>query len=210
MPASWIAFLAATWAVTVGLVVVVFGLGRRVRILETSMRSPIRFGNLLSSAPAIGSKLPSVPGYEGIGQPTLGAGRILLFLTSGCSPCRRLGEQLASLSPQQARALDGVDVVVVTDEQGLSVYESEQVRVVAQRDGELSAHFGVRATPFAIAVDKDGTVRHVMLPNALEDLFALAAAANESPTSGAGSPSMPEPMTELAVSVRDQTSISRN
>jgi hypothetical protein len=182
MPWPWIVIVAALWCVVLYLILVVAGLSRRLADLHVDAPSIVHPASALeaiAAGPPIGSPLPEFPNHPELGRASVGeAGRVMLFVSSTCGPCLRLAEQLKRPDVIAARReLTQMDLVVITDENGREQFESFATGgVVVQHAGEVSAALGIRVTPFAIAVDREGVVA-LGLPGSAADIADLAAKA---------------------------------
>lgn len=101
-----------------------------------------------------------------------GTASVVLFLSSGCPPCRMLA---AELSPSAVGELSSELHIVLThrseaDELGLA----EKLSVIYQDNRELSRAFQSNATPHAFAVDASGTVVASGTPSSLSQLREIA------------------------------------
>ena len=111
--------------------------------------------------------------------------RIVLFLSSGCSPCTKLRTSL--IAPENAPKLpNDVKLIVVTDEWGAGKYSTPPFHgCIVDTNTQISKGFGITSVPYGIALDSEGVVRATATPNSIEDVASLAAAL-ESPTVLAG------------------------
>jgi len=163
MPVGWAVVVVALWVAVIALSAVVLTLTRRVASLANAARpAPL--------APPVGATLPHFPGAEA----SLGRARLYLFLNSSCGPCRSLSEKLrgADWSLVTGR---GLEVVAVADS-GFDPGALGTARLVTSTPVELQERFGVRATPYALAVDGDGVVRAGGVPTSFDSLLSIAAA----------------------------------
>lgn len=183
MPLSWIIVIVALWCVVLYAIVIVAGVARRLSDLEirshprSATTSAAAQLDVIAAGPRIGSALPELPEHPELSAASVGeSGRIILMVSSTCGPCLRLAEQLNNPGVAAARPeLNEVELVVVTDEAGRERFERfASGGVVIQHAGEISARIGVRATPFAIAIDQ-GVVVAVGLPGSAADIADLAA-----------------------------------
>lgn len=170
------------WLVVVLLVVLVLGLIRKVAALEAvaagDRREP---GAERVGGPSLGSPAPSLTAHpELTTMPATRHGRVLLFLNSSCSACRRLADELRMHDRAVfTSGLDvgGVELVLVTDRDGRAAFAGLNVDViVVQAGGELSCAWSVPGTPFAVAVDHDGIVRASAFTNTATRLGELSRA----------------------------------
>ncbi len=185
MSTSWMILLIALWVVVAVLIALVLGMNRRIQALaerpgpesEHAHRgTPINIGG-----PSLGSRFDL---WAEIGSKTPSSvdavrGQLVLFLNTGCGPCRALGEQLVG-SQAVAHVFAGVCPILVTDERGRATYaELPVTEVLVQYDDEISRQLKVNATPFAIATDASGVVRWSGIPQSAEDVLMMAAACGD-------------------------------
>lgn len=171
MTLPWLVMFVLLWLVVLTLFVVVVGLSSQVKVLQLGDHQPQP--QYLDIGPKIGSTLPS--GLLDLPQPN--STRLVLFMSSTCSHCQKLAEELsnASLRPQVAE----LDVMLVTDERGQALYRN--IRLAKMVDGrfqELSRELSVMATPFCFSIDSAGVVLAKGVPQSIEDLSALSMSVN--------------------------------
>lgn len=178
MPIGWAIVVIALWVVVVALAIVLLGILRQaIPVLEraTAMLSTAGSDSIVLG-PGVGTQLPLALLSE-IGAGAIDHGRsVLLFMTPGCGPCKSLAEEMngADLTGMAAQLL----IVTSPDgraELGIPV----DVPIVPEREREISEPFSVSATPFAIAVDRDGIVQAARVPQTLADVMNLALVATE-------------------------------
>jgi hypothetical protein len=181
MPWPWIVLFIALWGAVLYAIVLVAGVSRRVSELESGFSGLGQSGgsalDVIAAGPRIGSSLPEFPDHPELSTASVGGlGRVILFVSSSCAPCVRLADQLNQPDAVAARPeFADLDLVVVTDDAGRELFENfASGGVVVQRAGEVAARLGVRATPFAVAVDREGVVA-VGLPRSAADIADLAA-----------------------------------
>lgn len=181
MSGFWIVALLCLWAFAVVLGLLVLGLLRRIApILERAEA----MASSTAASPGLppGSALPPFEVVSGDGRKLkssdlVGSPFVLLFVSSGCAPCKRLGEEMR-------RANEGslvVDVVVVADQSdaGIDFPEWEYATLAYQSEGQVSRALGSSATPHAFAIGSSGVVVAAGFPNTLNQLKALANQARE-------------------------------
>lgn len=137
-----LAALFVTWVAVMLLVVVVGGLHARLRRLEHAGRDarPAPYSHLL------GRNIRDILGAEaGVTAP-----RVLFFLSSNCSSCARLLEELASPSWTIPSA------IVWTD--GTPPAQPPPGSPIIASGPKLGAELGIRVKPFALVADVDGRV----------------------------------------------------
>lgn len=138
-----LAALFVSWMAVALLVVVVANLHTRLRRLEHAGPDarPAPYGDLLGRN--IRDMLDTAPGAT---QP-----RVLFFMSSNCSSCARLLEELASPSWTIPSA------IVWTDETP-PAQPPPAGSPILQHGSKLSTELGIRVKPFALVADPDGRV----------------------------------------------------
>jgi hypothetical protein len=163
MSAAWVALVVTLWLVVALLVVLVLGLIRRVGQLESAGSAGDRTGPA-GTGPVSGSPPPIVRGYEHLATVSDdAAARVVLFLSSSCMTCRRLGGELTlALADDDPRGLffTDIELVLVTDPEGASALaEVGASQLVTDSDGELRRNWSIPGTPFAVVIDETGVIR---------------------------------------------------
>jgi hypothetical protein len=181
VPWPWIVLFIALWGAVLFAIVLVAGVSRRVSDLESRFPGLGLSGgsalDVIAAGPSIGSRLPEFPEHPELSTASVGPlGRVILFVSSSCAPCVRLAEELNQRDAVATRPeLADLDLVVVTDDAGREPFQTfASGGVVVQRAGEVAARLGVRATPFAVAVNRKGVVA-IGLPRSAADIADLAA-----------------------------------
>jgi hypothetical protein len=172
VPVPWIILVALLWLVVIVLTLMLLGLNQRLVILESSSSAASGTQNLLSGAPTAGALLPH---HEQLLRPADSRGRsVLLFLNSGCEPCRAIAEELATVGEARSRILDAQDeVVVVTDAEGAASFD-QLGRIVIDEQHEFMRALGINATPAGLSVDRNGIVCATTLLASADDVRRLA------------------------------------
>ena len=86
---------------------------------------------------------------------------VLAVLTSHCSPCRSIAEQLRR-DPETMARLAGL--VVLTDPEGPERLElGDPLTVLIDPTGTITSQLELPGTPFVLAVNADGTVHAAQL-----------------------------------------------
>jgi AhpC/TSA family len=177
MSGVWmVAFFGLSCLVLVEAALVLGLLRRTAPILERSeavLRSAPGSGGLLPGSQVPSFELDSVDDGKLTAMDLSGRPYVLLFVSSGCAPCRRLAEELRA---SRDGPTPGVEVVVVFNGAG-SGTEAEDwpgVTLAYQSDGEVARAFGTTATPHAFAISRSETVVATGHPNTLERLRELA------------------------------------
>ena len=158
MSASWIALVVVLWLAVAQLAVIVVGLIHRVNQLESGVArdTPVPVARL-----SAGDHLPVVRGFEKLtATETLGTKRVILFLGSTCSPCRRLADEIESELDENRTPLPAdVELILITDPNGPAHFPALGASdIVTQTASQITRAWGIPGTPFAVAVDELGTV----------------------------------------------------
>ena len=171
MTGPWIIAFLGLCALVALLTVVLLGLMRRVAILLESLQPPPDLRDILP----VGSKVPAFEVRDEIGgligsddlirEPT-----VLLMLSSGCSPCRRLAAELEAAHPElpvpTIALVDGDDDVTTFGRLGFPVH----------RSATAFQAFRSSATPVGFALDRDRVVVARGVVNSADRLTELAQA----------------------------------
>jgi thiol-disulfide isomerase/thioredoxin len=174
MSGPWIAAFVCLTVLVMLLALMVLGVMRRmVGVLERAERM---LANELDGI----SLLSAVPTFEVIdragqivsSQQILKETSLLLFLESGCAPCRAIASDLA----ESNGLIGSLPLIVVAGEEGLDddFKLSPKIAVVRQRNREVARLFKSVATPHAFVVDEDGVVLDRVIPGARRDLERMA------------------------------------
>jgi hypothetical protein len=184
MPVAWAIVIVALWVVVIGLVVVVLGVIRQLTpVLERLAASGQAHAPKPPQGPPVGEPLPEFTGRGSDGQAVTaadlrGSPGVLVFLHSSCQPCTALADELSTADLTGLAA----ELTVVTDPGSTgNLMLPVARRVVLQSDEEISDALGVRAVPFAIALDGRGIVRAKRAVNTFAQLTRLAASASPVP-----------------------------
>ena len=125
----------------------------------------------------VGNALPPFTARDAQGKVTndnlRGRSVILAFLSAECRPCQLIAGQLGS---EGTGDLTGRLLVVTAEGEpaGCSACRPD-VPTLIEDNHEVSEALTLLGTPFAIAVDAEGTVRGMTVPNTRADLAQLAA-----------------------------------
>jgi AhpC/TSA family len=173
--APWIAVMVCLWVVVIALVVVVVGVLRRAAAALESLPSGSFSTRDLPMGPPAGSKLPpmAVQGTDGadLTLADLPGPFVLAVLTSHCSPCQSIAEQLRG-DPQTLAKLDGM--VVLTDPEGPDrLGLGAPLTVLVDPTSQITAQLELPGTPFVLAVNADGTVHAAQLLAGPAQLLSL-------------------------------------
>ena len=174
MSTPWIAAFAFLWLAVIAVGVVMLGTLRRITSVLERAESQLE-------AEAVGvrpmSVLPSFELYDASGdlvtsESLIREPTILLFMESGCSPCRQLALALEGFDD----TVDGVPFVVVLDDSpnARQVPIPPDIRVMYEREGAVSGLFESAITPQAFVIDVGGVVLDRKRPRNRLDLRELA------------------------------------
>jgi hypothetical protein len=155
-PSLTLAALFVTWVAVALLGLIAVGLHIRVQQLESGSRQrepAVPFGHLLGRT--LGDLLN--------GSTPSPLPRLLLFVSSGCPVCRQL------LSELRATDWDVPAAIVWTDAAEVPPAMPRGIALVP--DGpKVSAALGVRVTPFALVLGRDGRIAQASPVNSLAPL----------------------------------------
>jgi hypothetical protein len=176
MPVGWAITIVVLCVAVVTLAVVVLGLLRQVTpVLERAAGQGGGPGPL-QQGPPVGSPLPHFTVHSADGETTeqqlRGRSTLMVFMSSGCGPCKQLAQDIASAD---LGAL-AEQILVITDPDGpRELGIPPDLRVLIEPGGEVSDPLSVIGTPFTVAVDSAGIVRAGQVTNTVEQLSNLAA-----------------------------------
>lgn len=179
MSAPWTIAFVALWAVVAVIGLLTVAILRRISEVLEQAEAVLRLTPLSvepGGLPA-GSTVPdfiatSQEGSVVTAQQLLGEPCIVLFLSSGCTPCHRLVADLSSAETDDLGAQ--LVVVLIEDDTGLDVLPSKRISVVYQRGRQIADAFDTWATPHAFAIGHDRMVLESATPNSLDQLRTLA------------------------------------
>jgi peroxiredoxin len=183
MPVAWAIVIIALWVVVIGLVVVVLGVIRQLTPVLERLAAGQAHAPRAPQGPPVGEPLPEFTGRGSDGEAVTaadlrGSPSLLVFLHSSCQPCTTLADELSTADLTGLAA----ELTVVTDPGSKgNLMLPVAKRVVLQSDEEVSDALGVRAVPFAIAVDGRGIVRAKRAVNTVGQVTKLAAIASPVP-----------------------------
>jgi hypothetical protein len=172
MSAPWIVLMVVLWLVVIGQTVLVLGLSRRLTALE-SAGTTVTVGGTMRAIP-VGTPVPREAAEHLAVPPTDSAIRssVILFLSAGCGPCLNLADALKH-HPLGQDAGDDFEIIVVTNHAGTETF-SHVGRTVVDSAGTLARTMNVPGTPFGFAIDAQGIICSIGLPNAVDDVKKLA------------------------------------
>lgn len=182
MTAAFLPAFVVLWAIVLFQALIILGLVRTVRELQTvveSGRLPRRLPVGTVSPDFRGSDLRT--GAEIDSSELIGRELVILFLSDGCPTCRRLadGTRHVPVEPGQARiavchggareASTFVDLL------------ASDISVLADSDGAVFSAFAITGTPAVVVVDETGTVARSGGPRHSIELAALLSTARDQP-----------------------------
>jgi hypothetical protein len=175
MPAPWVALIIVLWVVMIMLTVVVLGLLRRIQHLQPPP-FPKPTPRPALTGPPLGQLAPTVAGYKDlVPSPTDDRPRVIVFLSSSCGMCVKIAEELRSRYAyvDALTSFDDVELVLVTDPVWAESLADLTPLVVGQVDGKLSERWQIPGTPYAVAINDDGTVRAATFVKDFADLCEI-------------------------------------
>lgn len=197
MTAPWVVAFALLWVVVLLVAVLVLGMFRRaVNVLEQaeSRFKASTMDSVMGGLPP-GSRVPDFEMVDHDGALILFSDHplgpaVYVFLSIDCEPCHALLDNIR----REGLHVGPVAFVAVIDDisQGRALELPEGIRPIYQRAGSVSSAFQTTATPHAFAVDRNGVVVDVTIPNSVDDLVRLAEALARA-----------EPETSRQVGIRD-------
>jgi hypothetical protein len=177
MPVGWVVVVVALYVVVIAVAVVLIGLLRQItQALERAVGGPA--GPAENLGPLVGDQVPRFSALDANGEPVSdqelrGQSAVLLFLSVGCGPCLELAAEL-----RQTPDLGGLasQLIVVTGPDGPEALRIPAgLRIVTEPDGKVAGALNVFGWPFAVALNPEGIVKAVQVPNTVEQLNNLAA-----------------------------------
>ncbi|MGH9064946.1 MAG: peroxiredoxin family protein [Acidimicrobiales bacterium] len=175
MTAPWVAVVVCLWVVVISLALIVAGVLRKVATTLESLHSRAAPGEHMVVGPPPGSALPPVLLSKSDGAQVsladLAGPFVLAILTSHCSPCVAIADRLRAERPTLA-SLNGL--VVLTDPEGperLSL--GYPLEVLVDRHSRALSDLQVPGTPFAIAINAEGTVQSAQFLAGVDQLANL-------------------------------------
>jgi thiol-disulfide isomerase/thioredoxin len=177
MSTPWVIAFLSLWAVVLLEGALVLGTFRRVSIaLETAEG---RLRELPAPGPGglrVGATVPPFVASRADGQEFTeddlrGGVSLVLFLASGCPPCRTLA---ADLNQNPDEVYPRLFVILSNESEFIELGLIEAVPVVYQRDGAVARAFQTAAAPHAFLVNRDCTVIASGTPNSIAGLRRLS------------------------------------
>lgn len=187
MTAPWIILFIALWLVVLGETALVLGLSQRLTALESTKPGSVQASSGTMTVLPVGTRVPRTAA-DRLGIPSSDLAircSVILFLSPGCAPCLKLADLLQNQNLGRNFG-DDFELVVVSDQAGTEQF-SQIGRTVVDPAGALATSLRVPGTPFGIAVDSQGVIRRVAIPNVADDVKMLAAARGPIPTDGLAS-----------------------
>jgi len=172
----WIVAFAVLWLVMLTTTVVVLGTLRRIGPLVELAHSIVERGGVDLAGLPVGSVVPPFEGRDATGSVVTSAelledGAILLFLSAGCRPCHDIAVDLEAIGD----AIGGITLAVVvaegTDPSALGLGPS--IRLLFQRDREISRALRNLATPQAFLIDRNAVVLAANIPHSIAQIQDL-------------------------------------
>jgi hypothetical protein len=179
------------WAIVLFEGLIILGLVRTLRELQTAFE-----GGRVPQRLPVGAYAPHFKGAdlrtgtEIDSSELIGRELVILFLSSGCSFCRRLadGTRHVPVEPGQTRI-----AVCHGGAREASVFVdllASDVAVLADSDGALLSSFAITGTPAAVVVDEMGRVSGSGGPRHSGELTTLISTARGSAAGGAPQPAV--------------------
>jgi len=188
MPVGWAVAVVVIAVAVIVLAVLMLGVLRQVAPLLEAVSAQLEAVSAqLGASPGhqsrmrlpgliVGNALPPFTARDAQGKVTndnlRGRSVILAFLSAGCRPCQLIAGQLAA---EGTGDLTGRLLVVTAEGEPAALGLPPDVPTLIEDNHEVSEALTVLGTPFAIAVDAEGTVRGMTVPNTRADLAQLAA-----------------------------------
>jgi thiol-disulfide isomerase/thioredoxin len=193
--APWIAAFAALSTLVGLIVVVLLGFLRRASAVleeaEARLSAFTTHATLGGAAP--GTQVPEFTLEDAYGGSVssaelLSSGAVVLFMESGCGPCRSLA---ASLSSRAYEAEVPLYVILDDSPEGRRFPVPPATAVLYQAGRAASRAFASVSTPQAFAVDAQGVVLDLIVPGTEKDIERLATRVTEGgDAGGAGAPQL--------------------
>jgi methylamine dehydrogenase accessory protein MauD len=177
MPLGWMIVEVIQCLAIIVLAVIMLGVLRQITpVLEQSTAARALALDPLDQGPRVGERLPQFTAWDtggvALDEGMLnGRASVLLFLSAGCGPCENLAQEISQAD--LGKLSDELVIVTDSHEQG-GLGTAGELPVLIEPDGSVSGVFGIRAKPFAVAVDGAGIVRGSRGANKIRDLDSLA------------------------------------
>lgn len=175
MSGAWLVSYVLLWAIVVALAVVTMSLIRQLGLIAVRLNPSS--GLDMPEGPGPGSDIAAeevalLNGREFVFGGERSAPLLTVFLSPDCSICNAVGRHVRSI--RAAYPLDELDVLLVINATPRVAREYVTTRELSDIPTALKQNFprrhAVESTPFALALDPDGTVVARGTPNALEHL----------------------------------------
>jgi hypothetical protein len=191
MPVGWAIAIVVIAVAVLGLTVLMLGVLRQVTPLLEAVNAHLEeIGNQLEATSSVeartrlaglasGDPLPAFTARNAQGKVTntdlLGKPVIMAFLSAGCKPCQLIGSELGrdGLGDLADRLL-----FVTAEGAPAALGLPPDVPTLIEDNHEVCEAFTILGTPFAVAVDAEGVVRGMTVPNSRIDLDQLSALLN--------------------------------
>jgi peroxiredoxin len=176
------------WAIVLFQGLVILGLLRTVRALQVAIES----GRIPQRLP-VGAHSPRFTGTDlragaGVDSSELtGRELVVLFLSDGCTSCRRLADGTRQVPVEPGQARIAICQGGAREARTFMDLLASDVAVLADPDGAVFASFGISSTPSAVVVGETGVVLGSGGPQHSGELAALVSTARQ-PVVGGNQP----------------------
>lgn len=177
MSGPWMIAFSVLTGVVVILVLIVFGILRRVSVVLEQAEAALQ-----ANGPPRPSGLPPgtrLPAFEGVtcgdshfaSSSLRGTPAVLVLLGRDCPSCRALEAELAAVKVSEL----GVRVVAIVNdaEHAERLRRTSELEVVQQLDHSVAKALQSTMTPHAFVIDAEGVIEETGIPSSFESLRAL-------------------------------------
>jgi hypothetical protein len=183
MSGVWLVLFAALWLVVVCVVVILVGVLKQLtRLLDGGPTAANDFLLRSSQVSATyggvppGTKLADFTVFDREGREVSsswlhGEPRLYLFVSSGCSPCDQLLDQIRGSEVLPAAL--GSLTLIVHDFDDEKLRGLKGIQIYRQREHSVSQAFASRSFPQAFLVDEDGIVLATTIPASVEEIAGM-------------------------------------
>lgn len=167
----------AVWLLVLLLCLAVLVLARQIGLIQRRV-GPLP-ARTEASGPSLGDRVEPLEAAGLDGRPVMVGGRreratLLVFLSARCGACKDLAPAMRSLWKSERAWLDLLAVLLGGDEAANREFVSQRaLEKIPAVNGDLGERLGVRHPPYAVLIDRDGTVRAKGVVNHLEHLESL-------------------------------------
>jgi hypothetical protein len=181
MPVGWALAIVIIAVAVLVLGVLMLGVLRQVAPLLEAVTEQLAVASTHRAAMrlpglAAGDELPRFTARDSQGKVTnddlRGRSVIMAFLSAGCRPCQLIAHQLAT---DGVGDLAGLLLLVTAEGEPAALGLPPDLPALIEENHEVSEALSVLGTPFAVAVDAQGVVRGMTVPNSRADLDELSA-----------------------------------